>query len=663
MLIAIAVALIVIFHHGQEPPLIPLKKSTIAGQYDLVVAGGDPEGIAAAVSGARNGLHTLLLDSRPALGGLMTEGWLNGIDMNYNPRGQILNQGFFLEFYRAMGGDSFDVDTAINFFNETVNKEKNLDVLTEVKNITPELKTEGNKTRITAVNVTLPAGKTITVSARRFIDATQDADLAAAAKVPFTFGQSDCGHPHRLMASTLIFKLKGISNADWLLLRLAAKYRQDPNDPTGSSAVTVWGFNRIMEHYHSTDPTALAMTGLNLGRQKDGSVLVNALELYGVNPLAEQSRAAARLLAVRELPRIIAYMRQNIPGLGHTRLAGTAPELYTRESRHIIGLYRLTINDVLDNRDFPDRIAFGSYPVDIQPSGPAEPGNIIGRPVQYAIPFRCLVPRGVDNLLVTGRSASFDSLAAGSARVIPVGMAGGQAAGAAAALSIEKRLDFPALSKSPRLIKELQHRLNSQGMDIHPFHTAPSRERYAAGLCFMRRWGLAAGGYDNNYHLNEVMTTGQFISDLKEVTAAMALKIPASAALALLPENTGKPLTAPLAAALFCALRDYKLPPETAFQFLSRRGFWEPDRFRPEKASSPLTRGEAYALIERFATFHLQPETPPPARHKPPGRLPVQEPRVDLARLKKHAAGPPHGPTAPVRKPAVLPSPGTERRV
>lgn len=397
------------------------------------------------------------------------------------------------------------------------------------------------------------------------------------------------------------------------------------------------------------------------GRQNDGSVLVNALELYGVNPLEKQSRVTARLLAVRELPRIIAYMRKKIPGLGHARLAGVAPKLYTRESRHMEGLYRLNINDVLDNRDFPDRIACGSYPVDIQPAGPDDTGNIIGRPEQYAIPFRCLVPRGVDNLLVTGRSASFDSLAAGSARVIPVGMADGQAAGAATALSIEKGLGFPALSKSPLLIRELQNRLNKQGMYIHPFHIASSRDRYAAGLCFMRRWGLAAGGYDNNYRLNETMTTGQFVSDLKEVTEAMALKMPLPAAMARLPEKPGNQLSMPLAAALCCAFWDYKLPPETAFQYLSRRGFWVSGQRQPENLSSPLTRGEAYVLIERFAAFHLQPEPLPPACLNRKKVLPAKEPRVDLARIK-HSAGFHQARVSPVRPPVAPANRGRSRQ-
>ena len=84
---------------------------------------------------------------------------------------------------------------------------------------------------------------------------------------------------------------------------------------------------------------------------------------------------------------------------------------------------------MLENRDQWDKIAIGAYPVDVQPTATQTYGTVIGSPDRYAVPFRSLVPLKVDNLLVVGRSASYTSLAAGSARVIPLGMAEGEAAG------------------------------------------------------------------------------------------------------------------------------------------------------------------------------------------------------------------------------------------
>ena len=77
-------------------------------------------------------------------------------------------------------------------------------------------------------------------------------------------------------------------------------------------------------------------------------------------------------------------------GFGKVELVDTAERLYVRETRHIQGEYRLTITDVLENRDHWDRIAHGSYPVDIQPTAPDNLGNVIGKPAIYSIPFAVL---------------------------------------------------------------------------------------------------------------------------------------------------------------------------------------------------------------------------------------------------------------------------------
>jgi hypothetical protein len=199
--------------------------------------------------------------------------------------------------------------------------------------------------------------------------------------------------------------------------------------------------------------------GLNIGRQKDGTLLINALQVFGVEAMFPESRQDAKKIALAEIPNLVEYLNKKIPGLQNADLAGVAPELYIRESRHIYGEYRLTIDDVLENHDFWDSIAFGSYPVDVQATGQDDHGLVVGVPAQYAIPFRSIVPRQVENLLVVGRSASYDALASGSARVIPVGMAAGQAAGAAAAITLEKGCTFREMSQNPQMIKQLQARL------------------------------------------------------------------------------------------------------------------------------------------------------------------------------------------------------------
>jgi hypothetical protein len=162
-------------------------------------------------------------------------------------------------------------------------------------------------------------------------------------------------------------------------------------------------------------------------------------------------------------------MKKTFPEFANVELGGDAPEIYVRETRHMIGEYRLNVVDLLENNDQWDRIAFGSYVGDIQPKDQYEKGNVILEPTQYAIPFRSIVPQKIDGLLVVGRSASYDTLAHGSARVIPNGMAEGEAAGVAAKVAKKHSTSFREMSKSKAQIAEMQSIMNKQGMDIKPY--------------------------------------------------------------------------------------------------------------------------------------------------------------------------------------------------
>ena len=577
-----------------------LKQTEVKRSYDLVVVGSDPEGVAAAVSGARNGLNTLLVDTRPVPGGLMTRGWLNTIDMNYRVK-RILNEGIFLEFFHRVEGDSFDVGTAQAVFNELINAEDKLDLLLGVSSFAPLVKEldgiEGVIVEITGVRVVMPDGQSREIGAKRVIDATQDADLAATAGVPYTFGQDDIGLPGHNMAVTLVFKLKGISQEDWLRISTYLNY-QDKDPYSGANNLSAWGFGPEMEGYRPTNKR-VAMRGLNLGRQLDGSVLVNALHIFEVDPENPASLQHARRLAVAELPHIISYLRNNIPGMTNVEIGGVAPELYVRESRHIQAEYRLTIADVLENRDFEDRVAFGSYPVDIQSTGPGKPGLVVGRPAQYAIPFRCLVPLKVDSLLVVGRAAGYDSLAHGSARVIPVGMATGQAAGAAAALSVQRGQGFRELAASSSAMEELQRRLQRQGVVLEPFQIVNRLAGHPAyeGLKFMRSLGLAYGGYANDYRLDEGITAGKFAELLNRAARQTGVELPRQV-------NVNDPeqkLTVNTVAIILARGLDQDLEPYDAYDYLTIEGYWNPANLQlAAQSEGMVSNGLAYVLIIDF---------------------------------------------------------------
>lgn len=482
------------------------EKATQAVSYDLIVISGEPEGIVAALSAARNGLKTLLLEDDEALGGLMTLGKLNFLDMNYGPKKELLTRGIFQEFYKKMG-NAFDVEEAKKYFFDLVTDEKNITLKLNTSFIEPVL--EGNK--ITGVKVK-EKGEIKEYRAPRIIDATVDADVAALAGVPYTVGAEDYGQKGKLMGVTLVFELKGV-NWPYVFIynnwnRLISKINPKWGDPhAGATLRAAWGYGEQALEYKPQDPM-MRLRGPNLARQRNGHVLVNALLIFGVDGLDPQSKALGIERGKRELPHIIKFMREKFPGFAKAELVGVAEQLYVRETRHIQGEYRLTITDVLENRDHWDRIAHGSYPVDVQPTGPKDLGDIVGKPAIYSIPFRCLVPQKIDNLLVVGRSASYDSLAHGSARVIPVGMAAGEAAGVAALYSIQNNISFRDMTRSKEAIDWVQNRLKAQGAYLVAY--TPPRPKVMdhwayPGVRVMRELGLASGGYTNNYGLeNEV---------------------------------------------------------------------------------------------------------------------------------------------------------------
>lgn len=517
--------------HQELKKVVSMDK--LQDSYDLVVVGTDPEGISAAVSAARNGLKTLLIDSRnrEVLGGLMTVGWLNTIDMNWvksslpSHKGQAyLNQGIFTEWYEKVEGNSFDIQTAANSFYGLVSSEKNIDVSMQSQAIEPIVKQRDKSIVVEGVRVTTKDGTQHSIAAKAVIDATQDGDFAAAAGVGFTIGREDLGDAKSSMAVTAIFRLNNIDAKAWELI--SKRLNGDGNPDTGTDKMSAWGYGAEMKRYVPLNKQRAMTRGLNIGRQNDNTILINSLHIFGIDGLKAASHKEALKIASEEIPNVVKYLN-TFPEFKHAKLDGIAPELYVRETRHMKGLYRLSIVDLLENRDQWDRIAFGSYPADIQKTSPADNGAIPVDPWRYAVPFRSIVPQAVDGLLVVGRSASYDTLAHGSARVIPVGMAEGQAAGVAVKLAKEHNITFRELSESKPLITEMQKQMNDQGMDIKPYTLKqPSfmKHKDFPGLKAAVYMGLAYGSYGNTrFDLDKVSNAQRLanqVSNMKRIYAS-----------------------------------------------------------------------------------------------------------------------------------------------
>jgi len=498
----------------QEDLLEVVSDSDIASEYDAIVVGTDPEGLMAAISAARNGQKVLLAEprDRSVLGGLMTIGWLNSLDLNKAPvsyrlwkKPVYLDKGLFQEWYDGIRGTSFDVNHAANMFYRMVRAEPNIDLLMGARGLEPVM--EGS--RVAGVRLAA-GGEKRDIRAKAVIDATQDADVAAAAGARFTLGREDLGEPDARMAVTLVIKLSGVTDEAWNRLK--------KHKGTGFDDRSIWGYQEARE-YESSDPKRVGIRSLNMGRQDGDTLLINSMQIYGVDPLHPESLEEGLRVGRAEAPRIVDYLKKTFPEFEPLEFAGTASELYVRETRHLVGEYRLTMADLMENRDHWDAIAYGAYEVDIQSLDANNKGSIMMVPDQYGVPFRCLVPLDVDGLLVVGRSASFDTLPHGSARVMPLGMATGEAAGAAVKLASERGMTLRELSRSEEAIAELRGRLKKQGMDLS-MRKFPQPE-YAKhkdykGLLAAAGMHLTIGGYSNEgWQLDSATNPRRFASQIR----------------------------------------------------------------------------------------------------------------------------------------------------
>ena len=495
-----------------EPESLPTftNEGTADSDYDVIVVGSDPEGIAAALSAARNGMKTLLLSKDSTPGGLYTLGALNFIDVPETRDGTLLVGGIYEEFVNAVGGSGFDIVNAANVFNDMLTAEDNLTVRYGAKFQEPVM----NGNTITGVTVIEEGDMLVTYNAPYIIDATQDGDVAAAAGAPYTYAGEDIGERDREMGVTLVFRVSGVnwdSMCRYLTIKRGIGEIFNKSTSMGVSGNTAWGFSDEGYAYEPSDE-AMRLRGFNMAKQDNGDVLVNALLIFDVDPLDEASREEGIARAKAELENIIPYLQDEFWGFGDCELAGTAEDLYVRESRHITCEYNLTIDDVLENRDQDDRIAVTSYPVDVQPTKTQTYGTVVGYPDQYAVGYKSLVPQDVDGLLVVGRAAGYTSLAAGSARIVPTGMACGEAAGVAVAVAKAQSATPRDLVDDDAAIAEIQEKLTAQGAKLDHTQTHEDVMDHWAypGVKVLRSLGVLDGGYDNNYYLDDTITMNRY---------------------------------------------------------------------------------------------------------------------------------------------------------
>ncbi|MGD9497016.1 MAG: FAD-dependent oxidoreductase [Armatimonadota bacterium] len=418
----------------------------VAAQADVVVVGGGPGGLCAAVAAAEEGADTLLIERYGFLGGMATAGLVNPF-MTWHAGGKPIIRGLFERIrgrLEELGGwagprqgSAFDAEL-LKFVADDLCADAGVRLRLHTCLAAVDA-ADGRVRRI----ATLSKSGLQAVEGQVFIDGTGDGDLAAWAGAEVEIGRDEDG---LCQPMTLCFRMLGVeiermpSRAEINALYDAAKQRGEIENPRENVLL-----------FFTTH---------------DQEVHFNTTRIVAREATSADGMTQAELEGRRQVRQMVRFLTEHVPGFEGAWLQEMAPQTGVRESRRIIGDYVLTTEDVLEARKFDDAVARGSYPVDIH--NPAGTGTVIKRlpPREaYDIPYRCLTPRGLHNLLIAARCISCDHGAHSSLRVMPIVMAVGEAAGVAASMALAAG-EVRAVD-----VAELRRRLVQRGASLHGLGT------------------------------------------------------------------------------------------------------------------------------------------------------------------------------------------------
>ena len=427
----------------------PAREIPVYDEVDVLVCGGGPAGFCAAVAAARAGAKTLLVEQANCLGGIATAGGHNHLCL-YTSWGsdELVVGGIPLEMARRVVDMGCGVMARGNVDFELPGMKLALEQLAAeagVKLLYHTLFADAivHDGRVVGACIQNKTGRQA-VLARRVVDATGDADVAASAGAPYEVGRESDG---ACQPASLMFTLGGV---DW---QRTCEFRKDDY-----KLQHVW---KAAQAAGDMEPFQNQIMGWWWTPTRPDQVGVNFTHLVGVDCTNAESITAATIEGRRQAFHMIPVFRKYVPGMEGCYLISTAALLGTRESRRIVGEVVLSDEDILRRRAWDDAVCYGSFFIDVHNcTGPGMDGETY-RPekgFRYPIPYRCLVPKEIDNLLVAGRCISATHRALGSTRVMPQCAALGQAAGTAAALSLAA--DCPPRALGPA---KLQSALRAAG--------------------------------------------------------------------------------------------------------------------------------------------------------------------------------------------------------
>ena len=390
--------------------------------YDVIVAGGGFAGTAAAISAARNGLKVLLFDKSNCLGGAMANCLVQPFMLYHTEidgEPVALCRGIFEEIVNELkkenkiikrGNDSFFDDEYLKLVLNRMVTEAGVEVLFHT-NLVDVNVSDGVIKSITIIG----CGKKIEFSAKYFVDATGNAELAMLCGCPYRIGRPQDG---LCQPMTLCFRLANVDVSKLNRQEINFKYNE---------------FKAAGKIKNPREDVLIFKTLI------DGVLHFNTTRIVKLNPCDVYDVTKAEFEAREQVYEIYNFLKENFEAFSKSEIVSTASEIGIRESRMIDGEYVLTAQDLKELKQFPDAIALGNYEIDIHnPSGTGTSHYIFKKGEYYSIPYRSLIPKGVDNLLVGGRCISAEHEAQAAIRIMPIVCCIGEACGMAVAQANEE---------------------------------------------------------------------------------------------------------------------------------------------------------------------------------------------------------------------------------
>ncbi len=434
--------------------------------YDVIVTGGGLAGCAAAVASARRGARTLLIERYGFLGGWATAGLVSPFMSHRTSDGRVLVTGLFQEICDRLShqgglkGNTFDSEAMKSVLQEMVLESGSvLRLHTQVDGA----RSDQNGGIVISM---YSKSRREEINCFRTVDCTGDGDVAVALGASYASGDAN-GLPQ---AVTLMFDVGGVD-----LERVMQYVRDHPDqmlfpklppdaDPEelADGVISVAGYYDLVANARAAGEYDVPGDMIFfLSRPRRGEVVFNTTHVGRVDGTSAEDLTRAEIESRRQMICLVAFVRNHVPGFEEAYLLRSAAHVGVRETRRITGDYVFSASDVVRGAKFADCICRLAYPVDVHPGegrgytkeeAEADLAATAGAPPPgdwYEIPYRCLLPQGIDNVLVAGRCVSSTQAGHGAIRIMPACVAMGEAAGKAAALSLEQEI-------TPR---ELDHRL------------------------------------------------------------------------------------------------------------------------------------------------------------------------------------------------------------